>query len=707
MHIVEQIAVQLGLDAKSYNSEADRATKTSDRLEGKLGDVEKQSASLDKSFAGMSKAIAGATKILSGLFSAIAVGSGLSKLISDVQKVNNELFFLEKNLGMSTRSIKAWQGAAAAGGGSAEGMTSSMKGLNKSMNDFVVRGDTTLLPFMNALGVSMTDNKGKLKDTDAMMLDLADSFSKMDREQAFSIGQDMGFDEGTLNVLLQGRDALKESLEYQKQMYVSSEKELEASRELSKNTAQLQAHWESMKLMMGNAIIPLLVKLTAVAKIFFEFLQRHQETVKNVFEAMGFIIGTILIPILGKALIAALAFIAPFAPFILVVTALSAAFIALYDDYKTWAEGGNSLFNWGAFRDYIDNATLSTDNLKNAFKNLTKDMMSGVIPTLKGYADIVKMLASGDFKGAGKLAFEMTKEYYKNVAGVIDDITGQEKGTLANAATNLFSSSGGSASSGASSSGDFSSALSLAAKKFGITDKKELAAFNAIVGHESADGKKLSEDARYSFKGWQRIAPDQRNVRNWLKTHNEADFKKLSNEDKLNIMYEGMNGNRRGEGYKFRGRGGIQLTGRANYQAFANASGRQDIMDNPDLVATDKNLAAQASAWFWSNNKNIGKAARAGDIQKARRLVNGGDIGMSDVVKRYNNLSNQASMAQAQISNGNASLGNTQSSSRTNNVDVKVGDIKVYTTASTISGTSADAMSSVSAQINQLVGSMT
>lgn len=701
MHIVEQIAVQLGLDAKSYNSEADRATKTSDRLEGKLGDVEKQSASLDKSFAGMSKAIAGATKILGGLFSAIAVGSGLSKLISDVQKVNNELFFLEKNLGMSARSIKAWQGAANAGGGSAEGMTSSMKGLNKSMNDFVVRGDTTLLPFMNALGVSMTDNKGKLKDTDAMMLDLADSFSKMDREQAFSIGQDVGFDEGTLNVLLQGRDALKESLEYQKQMYVSSEKELEASRELSKNTAQLQAHWESMKLMMGNAIIPLLVKLTAVAKIFFEFLQRHQETVQNVFEAMGIIIGAVLIPILGKALIAALAFIAPFAPFILVVTALSAAFIALYDDYKIWAEGGNSLFNWGAFRDYIDNASLSTDNLKNAFKNLSKEVMSGAIPTLKGYADIVKMLASGDFKGAGKLAFDMTKEYYKNVAGVIDNLTGQEQGTLANAASNVFNSKGGSGGSG-----DFNAALTMAAKKFGITDKKELAAFNAIVGHESSDGKKLSEDARYSYKGWQRIAPDQRNVRNWLKTHNEADFKKLSSEDKLNIMYEGMNGNRKGEGYKFRGRGGIQLTGRANYQAFADASGRQDIMSNPDLVATDKNLAAQASAWYWSNNKNIGKAARAGDIQKARRLVNGGDIGMSDVVKRYNNLSSQASMAQAQMGRGNVPLGNTQSSSRTNNVDVKVGDIKVYTTASSVSGTTADAMSSVSSQVNQLVGSM-
>lgn len=680
MHIVEQIAVQLGLDAKSYNSEADKATKTSDKLEGKLGDVEKQSTSLDKSFGGMSKAIAGATKILGGLFSAIAVGSGLAKLVSDVQKVNNELFFLEKNLGMSARSIKAWQGAAAAGGGSAEGMTSSMKGLNKSMNDFVVRGDTTLLPFMNALGVSMTDNKGKLKDTDAMMLDLADSFSKMDREQAFSIGQDMGFDEGTLNVLLQGRDALKESLEYQKQMYVSSEKELEASRELSKNTAQLQAHWESMKLMMGNAIIPLLVKLTAVAKIFFEFLQRHQETVQNVFEAMGIIIGAVLIPILGKALIAALAFIAPFAPFILVVAALSAGFIALYDDYKTWAEGGNSLFNWGAFRDYIDNATLSTDNLKNAFKNLTKDMMEKTIPTLKGYADIVKMLASGDFAGAGSLALDMTKEYYRNVAGVIDDITGQEKGTLANAASNLFGSGGGGNATAKYSSKAFTAdkakSIARVAKNIGV-NPDDLA---SVISFET--GGTFSPSAKNkgsSATGLIQFMKGSGGTKGQYYGMSRDKFASLSFDDQMKYV----------EKY-FKERDKRFRAGNESNNSVG------DVYGAVTGYGYKKGSDAYELNKVWDSNKN-------GVIEKGEMVQN---PSFRKHQKGYFSIAQKAQQAQAQIGNGNASLGSTQSSSKTNNVDVKVGDIKVYTTASSVSGTTADAMSSVSSQVNQLVGSM-
>ncbi|WP_236502015.1 hypothetical protein, partial [Escherichia coli] len=106
---------------------------------------------------------------------------------------------------MSASTIKNWQGAAGAMGGSAQGMTESIKSLNMGMNDFVTMGDTTLLPFMNALGVGMVDAQGKLRKTDDVMLDLADSFSKMDREQAFSIASKMGIDEGTFNTLVQGR----------------------------------------------------------------------------------------------------------------------------------------------------------------------------------------------------------------------------------------------------------------------------------------------------------------------------------------------------------------------------------------------------------------------------------------------------------------------------------------------------------------------
>ena len=297
---------------------------------------------------------------------------------------------------MSAQSIKSWQNAAAASGGTAEGMTASLKGLSRSMNDFVIMGDTSMLPYFNALGVSMVDSYGKVRNLDDVMLDLSDSLSRMDRKQAYSIGAAMGLDEGTLNTLLQGRDAMQEMLDIQNSMYHSSEKELEASRELSKQQAILNAHWESLKTMIANALIPILLKLTKVVNEWMGFIQRNERQVRHVFEMLSFIIGMILIPLFGKALMAALAFIAPFAPFILVVTALSAAFILLYDDYKTWAEGGKSLFDWTWFQRMIDGSTFSVKGLKDAFKELAQDVVNFVMPSLRDALDVISKIKSGD-----------------------------------------------------------------------------------------------------------------------------------------------------------------------------------------------------------------------------------------------------------------------------------------------------------------------
>lgn len=423
-NIVESIIVKLGLDGSQYNREADKAVGKNKKLTESVSETD--------------KVVGNVTKTLARWFSVAAAATGLIKLVDQVQQLNNELYFLERNLGMSSQTIKNWQGAASAMGGSAQGMTESMKSLNMGMNDFVVMGDTTLLPFMNALGVSMVDTQGHLRKTDDVMLDLADSFSKMDREQAFSIASKMGIDEGTFNTLVQGRQEMEKMIAYQNTMYKSSEAELQASRDLAKNRALIGSQWESLKTMLGNAVIPLFVKLSEVALGMFEYLQQHQREVQAVFKALAFVIGAVLTPILVKATIAALAFIAPFIPFIATVGALGAAFGLLYDDYKTWAEGGKSLFDWGAFSKYIDNATLSTDNLKNAFKNLYKDMINNTIPTLRGYAEIIQKLVSGDFKGAGLQAWDMIKQLGSNVAGVVDDLTGQEKGTLEQAAKNLI-----------------------------------------------------------------------------------------------------------------------------------------------------------------------------------------------------------------------------------------------------------------------------
>ena len=83
-----------------------------------------------------------------------------------------------------------------------------------------------------------------------------------------------------------------------------------------------------------------------------------------------------------------------------------------------------------------------------------------------------------------------------------------------------------------------------------------------------------------------------------------------------------------GDGRRFKGRGLIQLTGRANYAAYGEAIGR-DLLAAPTLVATDPALAVDVACWFWET-RGLNAAADADDIERGTRRINGGLNGIAD-----------------------------------------------------------------------------
>ncbi|WP_370389049.1 hypothetical protein [Snodgrassella alvi] len=458
-NIVEQMLIELGIDTSKYLAEAEKTTKKNQELEKSLANTEKASKQAGKSnedlakkyhssitpIAKMGQEIAKVTKELTGFFAIIIGSTGLFKLANDAARANMEVSKLSGQLGMNTRGITDWQNAAGAFGGSAEGMTASLSNIKQSMNGLVMFGDASMLPYFNALGVNVVDNAGKIRQLDDVMLDLADAFQKMPRDQAYTIGKKMGFDDGTINALVSGRKELQEILNVQKQMYHSDQKAIAQSKELTKQQAILSAHWQSMKQLIGDALTPILIALIRVVNGFFELLQKHQKVIKGVFQVAAIIIGMLLIPTLLSATRVLLGFIAPFTPLLRVigalgaaispvialVTALAAAFVLLYDDYKTWANGGKSLFDWTSFAAGIKDSKMSVDTLREAFGNLVSAVKNNTIPTLKGYAEILGKLVRGDFSGAAKQAKQMIDTYSDIATGIVADAMGEKKQDVA------------------------------------------------------------------------------------------------------------------------------------------------------------------------------------------------------------------------------------------------------------------------------------
>lgn len=169
------------------------------------------------------------------------------------------------------------------------------------------------------------------------------------------------------------------------------------------------------------------------------------------------------------------------------------------------------------------------------------------------------------------------------------------------------------------------------AAKFNITNVLRLAHFLAQCGHESGGFKAISENLNYSADGLKKIFP--RYFPGDLATSYARNPEKIASR-----VYGGRMGNgdeSTKEGFKFRGRGYIQLTGKSNYTGFAKFIG-EDTVANPDLVASKYPLAS--AAYFFNSNKLwaiCDKGADDATVTAVTKRVNGGTIGLADRIKHF------------------------------------------------------------------------
>ena len=168
--------------------------------------------------------------------------------------------------------------------------------------------------------------------------------------------------------------------------------------------------------------------------------------------------------------------------------------------------------------------------------------------------------------------------------------------------------------------------------KFELNTPLRLAHFLAQAGHESGGFKAVNENLNYGAKGLLSI------FKKYFPTEEKAKLYERKPEKIANLVYGSRMGNgaeTSGEGYKFRGRGYIQLTGKDNYKAF-DAVVTESIVDNPDLVATKYPLAS--AAFFFDSNKLWSLCDKGSDdaaVTAVTKRVNGGTIGLADRIKHF------------------------------------------------------------------------
>jgi putative chitinase len=166
---------------------------------------------------------------------------------------------------------------------------------------------------------------------------------------------------------------------------------------------------------------------------------------------------------------------------------------------------------------------------------------------------------------------------------------------------------------------------------FDIYNKERVAAFLSQTCHESANYTMLHENLNYRAESLIKTWPNRFNGSN--AGHYAHNPERIANKVYSDRMGNGTEMS--GEGWRYRGRGPIQITGKDNYRACSMAVyGDTRLLDNPELLEEDMDVAVKSACWFW-NSRNLNELADEGNIKEITRKINGGYNGLEDRESKY------------------------------------------------------------------------
>ena len=330
--IVDQLLIALGLDAT---------------------EAKKEVQDLEKGFNNLLK-----------IGTSIAGAFGVKGLLNNFIQVNREITTLSNTLGEDYEQIQVWGEAVKTTGGNVQGLESSIQSLNEGIQQTAITGNSSLLPVLNRLGISIRDGSGELKQGTDILTDLTNVFDKLTARQATQFGKQLGLDAGTIMLLKKGSEEVGNILEKQRLLGVYTREDSEVAQEYANSLDDLMQVLRSITAVFARVALPVFKKFNEMLTDVALFVRKYENFIKGFFIGISIAIGAFLIP---KILGLAKAFVA-LNKSTLIITGIGATIGLIVDDFLTWKEGGDSLF--GSMYDWLDKNRIALDLLIESFKIL-------------------------------------------------------------------------------------------------------------------------------------------------------------------------------------------------------------------------------------------------------------------------------------------------------------------------------------------------
>lgn len=357
-------------------------------------------------------------KALNGALLALATGAVLA--VKQTASELDKLYFSSQRIGASVTNINAYGNAIAQLGGSAEGAVGSLESLAEK-----IRNSPGYEGQIKSLGVNTRDANGAMRDRVEVMKDLSGVLAKMPSYQANAYANSLGIDQNTLMAMRDGK-FMANMDKYQK-----IQKELGMNNDLAKSGNEFMTEYRDLTMMTktgfqvivmqaGKALIPILRMLNQLIQAgIHAFSQLNPQIKEGLAVGLRFAMLALMFGAMAKSIGLLLKFIPAFKTFIGllklfrlaflatpigIILALGAALALLYDDYKTWKEGGKSLFDWSKWTNGIDTIINKIKDFLDILDKIKDKTIEFIQKIIKDPAGALKEVATEVQEGVTKTA---------------------------------------------------------------------------------------------------------------------------------------------------------------------------------------------------------------------------------------------------------------------------------------------------------------
>lgn len=324
---------------------------------------------------------------------------------------------LSESLDMDIERLQEWQGAARTAGVEADEIGNIFRDMNDYITDATRFDSGPLKEIAAQLGISLTDINGAARNSEAVLLDLADAFHALSAQEATGYGMQLSFDPGMIALLQQGRNALEELFREQRELGIYTKQDAEIAKTFNRELGDL---WQSMK--AGSAIVlrmvvPAMTKMIDWIERGVKFMREHETFVEAFFITLATAITAFALPALAKLAVAAAT-----NPFTLLIAGAAGLALVLEDLY-VWMNGGEAAFGdfWSNFGT-PEEVKASVEGFIQSFKEILPAALSvakvvgsvfGALWTLQGAFNLATIASKG-IETIGK-----RMELLKNIGGAV------------------------------------------------------------------------------------------------------------------------------------------------------------------------------------------------------------------------------------------------------------------------------------------------